>query len=176
MCDRGSSFVRHDGTKECAMQMIEDLMQRGNIGGPVLLDIQKEMVDDKKSLEDSAAGQEVEKELSLAKKFEEQIADLQGSYDEALKERDEQLAEMLREQRDGLEQKLQRAGKAQADLKITFKKLCEEKTAEYAQMVHELQEGKRQRIAEYAARQAELDRLQEEQEKNTARHRKEREM
>lgn len=86
------------------------------------------------------------------------------------------MAEVLKEQRDDLEKKLQRAGEAQENLKITFEKLCEEKTAEYAQMVHELQEEKRQRIAEYAARQTELDRIQEEQEKDSERHRKEREI
>jgi hypothetical protein len=177
MCERGSSVVRHDGTKECALEMIEDLIQRRAQGGPVLLEIQKEMVDDKKSLEDTAAGQEVEKELTLAKKkFEEQLTDIQESYDEALKERDMQLAEVLKEQRDDLEKKLQKAGEAQENLKITFEKLCEEKTAEYAVMVHELQEEKRQRQAEYAARQSELDRLQEEQEKDVESHRKEREM
>ena len=177
MCERGSSVVRHDGTKECALEMIEDLIQRRAQGGPVLLEIQKEMVDDKKSLEDTAAGQEVEKELTLAKKkFEEQITDIQESYDEALKERDMQLAEVLKEQRDDLEKKLQKAGEAQENLKITFEKLCEEKTAEYAVMVHELQEEKRQRQAEYAARQCELDRLQEEQENDVESHRKEREM
>jgi hypothetical protein len=155
MCDRGSSVVRHDGTKECAMEMIEDLIQRRNQGGPVVLEIQKEMVDDKLSLEQTSAGIAVDQELSIAKqKFEEQIADLQESYDEALKDRDEQLAEILREQRDDLEKKLQRAGEAQENLKVTFEKLCEEKTAEYAQMVHELQEEKRQRVAEYAARSA----------------------
>jgi chemotaxis protein histidine kinase CheA len=177
MCERGSSVVRHDGTKECAMEMIEDLIQRRNQGGPVVLDIQKEMVDEKLSLEDTAAGQVVEEELTIAKqKFKEQIADLQESYDEALKDRDEQLAQILREQRDDLEKKLQKAGEAQENLKVTFEKLCEEKTAEYAQMVLEMQEEKRQRAAEYAARQAELDRLQEEQEKDTERHRKEREV
>lgn len=177
MCERGSSVVRHDGTKECAMEMIEDLIQRRNQGGPVVLDIQKEMVDDKLSLEETAAGQAVDKELHIAKqKFEEQIADLQESYDEALKDRDEQLAELLREQREDLEKKLQRAGEAQENLKVTFEKLCAEKTEEYAQMVHEMQEEKRQRAAEYAARQAELDRLQEEQDKDTERHRKEREV
>lgn len=177
MCERGSSVVRHDGTKECAMAMIEDLIQRRNQGGPVLLEIQKEMVDEKKSLEQTLAGMEVEKEITVAtQKFKEQIADLQESYDDALKERDEQLAEVLKEQREDLEKKLQRAGEAQENLKITFEKLCEEKTAEYAQMVHDLQEEKRQRVAEYAARQAELDRLQEEQDKDSERHRKEREV
>jgi chemotaxis protein histidine kinase CheA len=176
MCERGSSVVRHDGTKECAMEMIEDLIQRRNQGGPVLLEIQKEMIDEKKSLEQTLAGMEVEKEITVAtQKFKEQIADLQESYDEALKERDEQLAEVLREQRDDLEKKLQRAGEAQENLKITFEKLCEEKTAEYSQMVHDLQEEKRQRVAEYAARQAELDRLQEDQDKDAERHRQERE-
>jgi chemotaxis protein histidine kinase CheA len=176
MCDRGSSVVRHDGTKECAMEMIEDLIQRHNKGGPVLLEIQREMVDDKKPLDQTAAGQEVEKDLTAAKqKFEEQIADLQESYDEALKERDEQLAQVLREQRDDLEKKLQRAGEAQENLKITLEKLCEEKTAEYTQKVHELHEEKRQWIAEYAARQSELDRLQEKQDKDAERHREERE-
>lgn len=176
MSDRGSFVIRHDGSKDCAMKIIDNLIER-RAQGPVTLDIQKEMIDDKKSLEDTAAGQEVEKEITLAKKkFEEQISELQESYDDALKERDEQLAQVLKDQSDELEKKLQRAGEAQENLKISFEKLCEEKTAEYAQMVHELQEEKRQRIAEYAARQAELDRLQEEQEKDAERHRKEREV
>jgi chemotaxis protein histidine kinase CheA len=172
MCERGSSVVRHDGTKECAMEMIEDLIQRRNQGGPVVLDIQKELVDEKLSLENTSAGMAVDQELSIArKKFEEQIADLQESYGEALKDRDEQLAELLREQRDDLEKKLQKAGEAQENLKVTFEKLCEEKTAECAQVMLEM----RQRAAEYEARQAELDRLQEEQEKDAERYRKDRE-
>lgn len=166
MQERGSTVVRHDGTKECALAIVERLIERRAQEGPVTLDIQKEMIDDKKSLEDTAAGQEVEKELSLAKKkFEEQISDLQSSYDEALKERDLQLAEVLQQQRDDLEKKLQRAGEAQENLKITFEKLCEEKTAEYAKMVQALEEGDRQRMAEHLARQVELNRQQEEQEK-----------
>lgn len=176
MRDRGSAVIRHDGSKESALAIVEGLIERRNVDGPVTLDIQKEMIDDKKSLEDTAAGQEVEKELTIAKqKFQEQISDLQDSYDEALKERDEQLAQVLREQRDDLEKKLARAGEAQENLKITFEKLCQEKTAEYAQMVHELQEEKAARVAEYAARQAELDKIQEEQEKDAECHRAERE-
>ena len=51
----------------------------------------------------------------------------------------------------------------------TFEKLCEEKPAEYAQMKLELQVEKRQRIAEYTARQSELDRVQDEHEKDIKR-------
>lgn len=68
MCERGSSVVRHDGTKECAMEMIEDLIQRRNQGGPVVLDIQKEMVDEKLSLENTSAGMAVDQELNIAKR------------------------------------------------------------------------------------------------------------
>lgn len=176
MRDRGSTVFRHDGSKECAMKLVESMIERGYQDGPVLLNIQKEMIDDKKSLEDTAAGQEVEKELVEAKaRFQEQISDLQESYNEALKERDDQLAEVLQEQREDLEKKLQRASDAQENLKISFEKLCEEKTAEYAQMIHELQEEKRQRAEEFMERQAELSRLEAERQKEAERHEQEKE-
>jgi len=174
MRDRGSTVFRHDGTKDCAMKLVETMIERRKQDGPVLLNIQKEMIDDKKSLEDTAAGQEVEKELVEAKaRFQEQITDLQESYDQALKDRDDQLAEVLAEQRDDLEKKLQRASDAQENLKISFEKLCHEKSAEYAQMIHELQEEKRQRAEEFLERQAELTRLEAERQKEAERHEQE---
>jgi len=174
MRDRGSTVFRHDGTKECATKLVESMIERRNQDGPVLLNIQKEMIDDKKSLEDTAAGQEVEKELVEAKaKFREEITDLQESYDQALKERDDQLVEVLQEQRDDLEKKLQRASDAQENLKISFEKLSEEKSAEYAQLIFEVQEERRQRAKEIIERQAELSRLAEERLKEAERHEQE---
>lgn len=176
MRERGSKVIRHDGSRESALAIVAGLVERREKSGPVVLNIQKEMIDDKLSLEDTAAGQEVERELTQAKKkFQEQIGELQESYDDALKERDEQLAQVLAEQREDLEKKLARAGEAQENLKITFEKLCEEKTAEYAVMAQEMKEERAAREAEYAARASELDRLQEEQEKDAERHRVERE-
>lgn len=174
MCDRGSQVFQHDGGKQSAMRIVESLIERRKQTDPLLLNIQREMIDDKKSLEDTSAGQEVEKEIIKAKqKFNEQITDLQESYEQALKDRDTQLAEVLAEQREDLEKKLQRTSAAQEDLKISFQKLTEEKAADALKW----QEQQRQ----FEERQADLTRLEaerqakaEDQRKEHARYEKER--
>ncbi len=58
MARRGSKVARHTDDKASAEAIIALIIE---LESKIVLDIQKEMVDQDKSLQDTAAGQEVEK-------------------------------------------------------------------------------------------------------------------
>lgn len=60
MCNRGSRTFRYDGDRESAMSIISYLIA---LESAATFDIQREMVDEKKVLADTSAGQEIQKEL-----------------------------------------------------------------------------------------------------------------
>lgn len=72
--DRGAQFLRHDNTAKTAHDIIRRIV--GN--DPLPLQIQIELVDEKKSLLETVAGEELNREmLELARKQESEIRQLQ---------------------------------------------------------------------------------------------------
>jgi hypothetical protein len=69
----GSTMFRHQGTYESAMNMIDHTM---NYGNSIVLDIQRQMVDQKLTLDKTSAGQELKRELLEQQKCHE--ADLRS--------------------------------------------------------------------------------------------------
>ena len=65
MHKRGSRVYRYTDTRESAMIIISDLI---TLRTTVVLDIQRQMINEHKSLEDTSAGQEVEKEIQALKR------------------------------------------------------------------------------------------------------------
>ncbi|OQO14297.1 hypothetical protein B0A48_01173 [Cryoendolithus antarcticus] len=176
MKERGSQVIRHDGTKECAMNIIGSLIERRDANGPVQLSIQKEMVDDNKSLENTAAGQEVNKELTiLREKLQEQISELKEGYNDALKDQDTKLAAMLLEQSEAVEKRMAAASAAQEELKVSFQRLHEEQKEIWVQEQVRMQAEQERREAELAETKANTERLEREREEAGERHRIERE-
>ena len=66
MHKRGSRVYRYADTRESAMTIISDLTA---LRKTVVLDIQKQMINEHKSLEDISAGKEVEKEIQALKRI-----------------------------------------------------------------------------------------------------------
>ena len=62
MHKRGSRVYRYADTREPSMTIISDLIA---LRTTIVLDIQKQMINEHKSLEDTSAGQEVEKEIQV---------------------------------------------------------------------------------------------------------------
>ena len=60
MHSRGSKVYQYTDNKESAMSIISYLIE---LRTKVVLDIQREMVDERKTLEDTSAGQEIEREI-----------------------------------------------------------------------------------------------------------------
>lgn len=133
MRNRGSRIFRYDGDKESAMNIVAYLIA---LGSTATLDIQREMVDEKKVLADTSAGQEVQKELHQQQcKYEKEKLALIAARDKALMDKDHELAEELQKERQESNEKLLAMERAKQELRLDFQQLKAERETQYAQMV-----------------------------------------
>lgn len=118
---RGGSRVRqHLGCRESAIRIVEEVLS-SNLGS-ALLDLQLEMMDEGRSLEETTAGQFLQKDLNeLRKRYEEEIADLEHSLAEAKEEQDQELIELLMQERQDRESMLAKNDMDKKTLSMGFK-------------------------------------------------------
>ncbi|KAK3070300.1 hypothetical protein LTR53_000895 [Teratosphaeriaceae sp. CCFEE 6253] len=103
MVHRGSRVARFEDTRDSALQLILSLVDQR----PVVLQIQSELVDQKKKLIDTAAGNTVNEESKrLEKKYKDEIAQIQKEMDEALAARDHDVQEALKKSEVDFQRKL----------------------------------------------------------------------
>ena len=120
-----SRVMRHMGNKESAEVIIAYIMSLCSM--PVLT-IQDEMVNQQKRVGDTAAGMEVEKELQAAKaQNRRDIAQLQRNHEEAMKNRDEELAKVIKAEQKRCEEVLAKANQDTERLEADFGKLKKDK-------------------------------------------------
>jgi hypothetical protein len=95
MIDFGSKVMRQDRDEISASEIIQYLLQRRK---SVTLDIQVELVDNKKKLNETGAGQELHAELEKQKKeYERQLAALRKEMELAAQKERNELQEQLRQ-------------------------------------------------------------------------------
>lgn len=146
MVDRGSTVVRHDGSEQSALQIVWGLVQRKN---RVTLDIAKQLIDQKRTLDDTDAGQALQSELiAERKRFQERELDLKQDMEMALQEKDEKWQREIKEQRAKNEAAIKKSFAEVEALKTNMKKIAEEKDAQYsalqAEMARQSQQNKEQ--------------------------------
>lgn len=154
MVDRGSAIIKHDGTKESARAIVTRLVERGT---QVVLDIQVQLVDDKKTLDETAAGQYVQKELLEARKrFERDITEYQESMEIALQEKDDAMFKALKKEKEDAEAKEKARLEDWKKLNITVQQLAQEKDKELKAIALSLESN--QKASENAERERESQR------------------
>lgn len=159
MYKRGSQVVRHTGDKQSAMDIVEYLVA---LAKPVRLAIQTQLVDEGMMLEDTDAGQKYEKELNHLKKLhQEQLIQIKELYDQALKSRDTEVAEILEEQRRELEGKLRDAARKQDDLKVNLEQLAQEKSDQFNKLLAALEAEQQKTSRLVSDREADLRRFED---------------
>ncbi|KAF7672481.1 hypothetical protein GT037_009512 [Alternaria burnsii] len=100
MIDHGSVVFRHDKKEASALKIIKYLMKKKR---PVTLDIQREMVDEKRELIDTGAGEALASNMeALIKLYEGKLRNLEQEFREARKEDREMLEEQKREHEESL--------------------------------------------------------------------------
>jgi hypothetical protein len=128
MAERGSAIVRHNGTKESAHSIISQLVEKGK---PVVLDIQIQLVEENKTLDETSAGQYIQKELLEARKrFEKDIEEYQESMEAAMQEKDNAMFEALKKEKEAAEAKEKARLQDWQKLNITVQQLAQEKNEE----------------------------------------------
>jgi hypothetical protein len=164
MYKRGSQVVRHTGDRKSALEIVDYLV---SLAKPVRLTIQRQLVDEDMLLEDTDAGQKYEKELNHLKKLHQgQLRQIKDGYEQAIKDRDTELAEILEQQRRDLEGKLKAAAEKQDELKVNLEQLAQEKADQFNRLLGTLEEEQQKTAKLVADREADLKRFEDEREKD----------
>lgn len=141
MVDRGSEIIKHDGTKESALSIISKLVNKGT---QVVLDIQVQLVEEKKTLDETSAGQFIQQDLLDARKrFEKDLADYQESMEAAIHDKDEALLQALKKEKEAAESKEKARLEDWKKLNITVQQLAQEKDKEYRKLAETLEKNQK---------------------------------
>ncbi|KAF5691948.1 hypothetical protein FDENT_3151 [Fusarium denticulatum] len=131
MLSKGSSIHRYNNTAESARKIILSLAGHN---APIATDLQKQMVDEGKSLDKTSAGQGLKSELLKERQ------DLQALIKEAQKEHDVDTEEALQEESDRYAVLIKRAEESARALQITRENLIAKRDLRVAQMTKEIRE------------------------------------
>ena len=117
MIEKGSKVIQHDGSRESAKNIVKYLVERSK---PIVLDIQRQMVEEHKTLDQTDAGLEVGGELVRQREhFEKQLKDAQEDIKEAIKQKDEESAAQLKITQRDFAAKIKKVEDDQKALKVT---------------------------------------------------------
>lgn len=101
MIDQGSKVFRHDREAFSARDIVQYIIRNSN---PTALDIQREMVEQKMTLDQTAAGREVQAEIQKVKaQYDEKIRRLEQDMMEAVRKKDEASQRQIQDQRQQME-------------------------------------------------------------------------
>jgi hypothetical protein len=106
MIDRGSTVLRQDRGATSAREIVQYLIQKRR---PRALEIQKDMVDHHKTLDQTAAGQEVQAELARQRvEYENRMKEIRREMRQAMEKKDREHQEELRIYRAEMDEKIRR--------------------------------------------------------------------
>ena len=101
--DKGAQMVRHHNTAQSAHDIIRLIMKNR----PVVLQIQRELVDEHKDIGDTAAGEAINKELNeQMRRHQAEMKVVQEEMEQALKEKDEETRRELEEETRKLQEQM----------------------------------------------------------------------
>jgi hypothetical protein len=150
---RGARIFRQDRGVESGQKILDYLI---NLGQPVTLEIQREMVDQNKTLAETAAGLEVQEELEkLKKKHDEEMREIRQDMDEALREKDEERQRELREYQSQIDDQMRAAAQQAKKLEMSREGLRREMKEQHQREIGQLREEiwKRQQELESTSRE-----------------------
>ena len=157
--EKGAKMIRHHNTTDSAYNILREIMKNQ----PVVLQIQKELVDENKDIIDTDAGGTINKEIrDLIKKHEQELKEIRDEMQQALKEKDEETRRELESVRRELEKKVTEVKKASDGLAANYAAEREKMKAEMEEMDKRAKrEREREREEEVAKQDRELAALTE---------------
>ncbi|KAF8466338.1 hypothetical protein BDZ91DRAFT_168767 [Kalaharituber pfeilii] len=164
MTERGSEVRRFEGTKSSAIKLISEFLDRKL--GETTLQIQREMVEEKKNLADTSAGKVVSKEmLKIKAKYEKDRKELMESMEEALMEKDEEYYSILNDEKKKVIAEIERIRKGEEAIKLELReqqKAFEEQQKAFDEQQQRL-DTQRQQVEQQLLQQLLLMQRQEQQ-------------
>ncbi|KAJ5102659.1 P-loop containing nucleoside triphosphate hydrolase protein [Penicillium argentinense] len=154
MVSKGSSCHRHHNTESSARNIVSKLAAHKT---PIATDLQRQLVDEHKSLDQTSAGRELQSEMLKEKeKWARERKEIEEQMKAAIKQRDREAEEMMREERDRYTKMIKKVESDTGALRSTMNNLLAERDKRVERMEQQMRE-------QQAAHEAELKKISERQ-------------
>ncbi|KAJ3531884.1 hypothetical protein NM208_g8682 [Fusarium decemcellulare] len=155
----GSQVARWSGNEESAKSIVGKIVDIHDKSGKLVLKIQDELVNGNMTLDETAAGKEVQREILAAKaELQDEIQQLREMQEEMIQHSNDKLVKELASQQEAFERQLNDANHAQESLKISLESLLNQKSAEYEQLLTGARDEQRRLADALAQKEAEYER------------------
>ena len=157
--EKGAQLCRHDDTPESARAILGMVLENT----PAVLEIQRELVEEHKGIEQTGAGKELNREIRMALvRYQKDIEELEEGVQEAMEDDDEETQEELEEEKKRLREEMRELRKVMKEMKSTFeearREMEERISARFEERLRRLQEGYEAEIRKYEEKVKELER------------------
>ena len=115
--DKGARMVRHDDTIQSAHNIIRMIMKNH----PVVLQIQRELVDEHKDITDTAAGKAVNRELNeQMRRYKAELEKAEERMVKALEKKDEETRQELEREKREMQEQIDRVRRDSEEMSTTY--------------------------------------------------------
>ena len=156
LIDKGSKVCRLDHRRLAALQVLDVLLRRGETHGKVL-QIQRELVDEKKTLDETEAGLQLSKEIrELQRACSKALDDMKSELNDAIAARDANMEQYLRRAQPQFERKLLQLEDERKALRVDFERLMRGKEGITVSQIRQLEVERRKHISELKVLRAQV--------------------
>lgn len=172
MLSKGSSCHRHYNTEDSARDIVQHI---ANHDVPIATDLQKQLVDEQRALDETSAGRELQNEILKEKeKWANERRHIVKNMKKAIRKHDRETEEAMREERDRCTLMIQKAEEDTKALRANMEKLLEQRDKRVALMekqIKVLQAKHEIEIKRFNEKQKQLEQEKVELEKERERER-----
>ena len=157
--EKGAQLCRHDNTPESARAILRMILKNT----PAVLRVQHELIEERKGIEQTEAGEELNREICMVLvKHQKDIDGLEKGMQEAIEDDDQETQEELEEEKKRLQEEMRELRKTMKEMKSTFeearREMEERMNAGFKEQLGRLQEGYEAEIRKYKQKVRELER------------------
>ena len=172
MIHRGSRVERHDGSRQSAMAIVSKIVDRKI---RVILDIQRQLIDQRRNLDDTDAAQALQSELiAERKKFEARLSELKEDMDFAIQEKDQKWQQQIKEEQAKHQADIAKTYAETEALRTNLHKIAKEKDEQFRALQEEMATQHRKYTDQIKQTTDALKAAQEEQRRRADEHEQQR--
>ncbi|KAM0518973.1 hypothetical protein ACHAPE_003964 [Trichoderma viride] len=139
MIQKKSIMKEHDGSEASALSIISELVDRD---GGVVLNIQRQMVDQNLSLGETDAGRYLQKDMIEAReRYEKEIAELKRNIEQAIAEQDAEAIDMFKQEKEAAESRVETLQNNSNQLKLSLSQIATREQTNFPSRVSGLEDS-----------------------------------
>ena len=115
--EKGAQLCRHNDTPESARAIVRKILHNQ----PIVLKIQRELIDENKDIGQTGAGAELNREIhELVSMYQREMRELEESMWRAMREKDREARQELEEEKRRVREEVERLREGSADMEMTM--------------------------------------------------------